>query len=345
MTHEGEKREDLLLDRQLDRLDDSQLEWLDDELTRDETLRAKQRRLQRILEPLDQWKVESTPTDLADRVLAHVAQTNTVGGPPPVLSFENERAARSPFFSMRDLVAVAASIVLLLGLLVPGVAQLRDRSRRTACATNLGSIFRGVSTYQDLFAGSLPYAGTAPDAAWLPVGATDRPYASNSRHLYLLVKLELGPKPAEFVCPSCSMSRPMTGDDLAARTDFAQCCNNSYSSLNLAGCNPNLKPKKAVPYLSDRNPLFVNARFDPSVDPDTTNSPVHRGKGQTVLVLDGHTKWMKTPLYGKKRDNLWLIGNVRKYTGTECCTCPDRDVQLVSGYPITDPVVSRELRE
>ncbi len=343
MTYEDKNREELLLDGHLDRLDDSQRVWIQEELRRDETLRAKNERLGRVLEPLNHWEVETTPDDLVDRVLAHVERANHETAMLPVLSFERERAGRSPFFSIRDLVAVAACILLLVGVLVPGVSEVRSRSRRAMCASNLGSIFRGVSLYQDAFAGALPFAGNSADAAWLPGAAPDRPYASNSRHLYLLLKLELGPQPRHFVCPACSMSKPMTAEGLAGRDDFAHCCSNSYSSLNLAGCNPNIRPKRAIPYLGDRNPLFVDARFDPSIDPDKTNSPAHGGKGQTVLALDGSITWTTTPFYGPKRDNLWLIENIRKYTGTESCTCPE-DAQLVPGYPVTDPSVSSRLR-
>lgn len=345
MAHEDTNREDLLLDWQLGHLNDSQRAWLEDELQRDETLRTKSTRLEEILKPLDHWEVEDASADLADRVLMHVERSRRNMAMPPTLSYENERAARSPFLSMRDLVAVAASIVLLVGVFVPGVSHLRNRSQRAACATNLNSIFKGVGLYRDAFAGSLPFAGNAPGAAWLPGTVADRPYSSNSRHLYLLIKLDLGPQPDDFVCPSCSKSKPMKGDDFASRGDFAECCNNSYSALNLAGCDPKLNPSKPIPYLSDRNPLFVNARFNPSIDPDKTNSPAHRSKGQMVLALDGSTRWTTTPFYGPERDNLWLLKDIRAYTGTESCSCPDSDVQLVPGYPETDPAVSSRLRK
>lgn len=345
MAHEEKNREELLLDRHLDRLDDSQRTWIESELKRDETLRVKKERLSRIVEPLDHWEAETPPADLSDRVLTHIERSNRETALPPIVSFENERPGRSAFLSRRDLVAIAACILLLVGVFFPGVSQLRHRSQRTMCASNLGSIFRGVSLYQDAFAGALPFAGNSPGAAWLPGGAGEGGYASNSRHLYLLVKLDLGPQPKDFICPACSKSKPMSSEGLGGRDDFAQCCSNSYSALNLAGCNPNLKPRNPVPYLSDRNPLFVNAQFNPSLDPDKTNSAAHGGKGQTVLLLDGSTKWVKTPFYGPKRDNLWLIGDIRQYTGTESCMCPDTDVQLVPGYPITDAAVLSKVKQ
>ena len=98
----------------------------------------------------------------------------------------------------------------------------------------------------------------------------------------------------------------------------------------------------AIAYVSDVNPLFVGARFNASIDPDRTNSPAHRGKGQTVLTLDGSARWITRPVYGPKQDNLWLIGNIRSYKGTEVPA--GDDVQLVPGYPATDPVINRTLR-
>lgn len=99
-----------------------------------------------------------------------------------------------------------------------------------------------------------------------------------------------------------------------------------------------------VAYLSDANPLFVNAKFNDAVDPYYTNSPAHRGRGQNVLTLDGSATWMPKPVYGRNHDNLWLIGNIRYYEGTEALDRDD-DVQLVPGYPATDPAVRRALTE
>lgn len=124
--------------------------------------------------------------------------------------------------------------------------------------------------------------------------------------------------------------------------DFAGACNVSYASLNLAGTKPNLMPTTRIAYISDANPLFVGARFNASV-PYNANSPAHRGRGQNVLTLDGSSRWMKKPIYGPKHDNLWLIGNIRRYIGIEAPVSDD-DVQLVPGYPVTDPAVSRTLQ-
>ncbi|MGB2986455.1 MAG: hypothetical protein WBE26_11295 [Phycisphaerae bacterium] len=335
--------EELLLDWHLDQPDEEDRSWIEEELRRDEQLRAKSDRLGQILQPLDHWTVAPGRPNLADKVLAYVE--GSTRDKSPVLPFPTEEGGyrRSPFLSLRELVAVAACILLLIGVFVPGVSGIRSRSHRAICASNLGSIFRGVTAYQQAFAGSLPFAGSCANASWLPGGAPDQPYASNSRHTYLLVKLDYGPSAGNFICPACRSGKPMREDNRVAYNDFARACNVSYASLNLAGPSPNLRPRTRIAYISDANPLFVNARFNESIDPDKTNSPAHGGKGQTVLTLDGSVKWMTTPVYGPERDNLWLIGNIRRYTGVEI-PAGDDDVQLLPGYPATDPVVCRTLQ-
>jgi hypothetical protein len=132
----------------------------------------------------------------------------------------------------------------------------------------------------------------------------------------------------------------MRADELANYDDFASSRNISYDSLNMAGDRPNLRPRIAMAYLGDPNPLFVNARFDSSVDPTRTNSKAHRGRCQRVLILDGSVIRLTVPVYGPKKDNLWLAGKIRRYVGTET-PAGDDDAFLIPGYPNTDPIVTR----
>ena len=169
----------------------------------------------------------------------------------------------------------------------------------------------------------------------LPTGPRNRSFASNSRHVYLLVKLKYGLGPERFFCPADKDAEPMNVDDPAAYDDFASPRNIGYDSLNLAGKNPNLRPQMPIAYLSDANPLFENGRFNESIDPTKANSPAHRDAGQTVLTLDGNVNWLTSPIYGPKDDNLWLAGDLRRYTGTETQTRDD-DAFLIPGYPVTD---------
>lgn len=348
----------LLLDWHLDRLDAEERRWMDEQMRNDASLRAMSGQLSRFLQPLDYWSVAPPAQNLPDKVLAYVGRRSSLSDPtadPSSLEREPQGDAKPvrsvlsgargwvlPFGRIRDLIAAAACVVVLVGLSLLGVSELRAHSRRVFCSRNLASIFQGAALYQQASGGYLPYAGRLASTAWLPGAAATRPYASNSRHVYRLLKLGFVNSAGVFVCPGReSPGSAEVVDDWSAHEDFPSAKNITVATLNLSGPQPSVRPAMPIAYAGDTNPLFVNAKFDASVDPYETNSPAHRGRGQNVLTLDGNVKWIEKPEYGPKRDNLWLIGNIRHYTGTE--TPDGQDVQLVPGFPATDPQVHRVL--
>lgn len=337
MSGEEQRREDLLLDLHLGRITDEERSWIEVELRRDADLQAKSDRLGQILQPLDHAHPVSASANLADKVLSHIARGTESLRPIPFPA-EFRGGAGAPFLRMRNLVAVAACVALLVSVAVPGVTELRDRSQRALCANNLSSIFAGTGTYQQAFGDSLPFAGAVAGSSWLPGGEGSASYSSNSRHPYLLLKLRFVPNSKVFICPGGSDAEAMTDGQVAGLDDFSTARNIRYDSLNLAGAEPNLRPPVAIAYMSDANPLFVNAKFNDAVDPNSTNSPAHRGRGQSVLTLNGSVQFVRSPIYDAKRDNLWTIGEIRHYRGTESPTRRD-DAFLVPGYPITDPMI------
>lgn len=332
MEGEPHHREDLLLDWHLRRLPPEDRSWIEAELDRDLELRAQSDKLGRVLQPLDYWHVPTCPANLADKTLQFVRSATQ----EPVLSIAppSEFAGRrGPTFRWRDVIAAAACIVVLIGALVPAMSLIRGRARQAQCAGNLVSIFQGMGVYREMFGDSLPYAGHPTLAAWLPT-ASQRPFRSNSRHLFQLIKYQCGPKPADFICPSDRNARPMLVKDVGSLDDFGSRANISYDSLNMAGPKPNVRPRVPMVYVSDANPLFVGGRFNRGVDPDTTNSPAHGGRGQNALTTAGEAIFLRSPIYSARKDNVWLAGDIRDYDGTESPVSPE-DVQLVPGYPGT----------
>lgn len=281
------------------------------------------------MRPLDLGATVSVPVSLADRILARVDST---AGQPKLTESSRRDGARSFIWRYREPIAIAACLVALIGVMSPVLAEFRHRAQRTVCADRLASLFGATALYQDAFAGSLPYAGGRADATWLPSGPSDRPFESNSRHAFLLVKADFGVNPEQFVCPSDDRAVPAAVEAIANHSDFPRSTNVTYNALNMAGPRPQLRPARTVAYFSDPNPLFVRARFDATVDADHANSPAHRGRGQTVLALDGTATWQKSPLFGAGRDNVWLIDDLRQYNGTEAPRRDD-DAQLIPGFP------------
>lgn len=352
MDERHQRREELLLDFHLDRIEPEDREWLTAQLRRDAELRAANDRLCRLLQPLDLWTLPPAPANLADRIIRNIerskqeALTTTSieqpAGHKPIFTLvgmdsaepvERDSGARSWFFSMRELIAVAACIVMVFSVMVPG---MRARSHKAMCQAGFHSIGQGLGMYGDVATASLPFADIFSRAPWLPSrsASAQQPTAhqSNSRHSYLLLKYGFVPSPHVFVCPASPDGRPMDPAAVASRNDFDGAYNNSYDALNMAGDNPPVRPSRQLVYLSDRSPIFLNGWFNEAVDPATTNSPTHGGKGQNVLRIDGSAEWTETPIYGPEKDNLWLQGERRRYDGTETSDDAD-DTFLIPGYP------------
>ncbi len=328
--------EQLLLDWHLNRMDDSGAAWIEKELSQSADLQFKNDNLRRILEPLD--ALQAPPAGrLAENVLNFVRSASGENGGTQAperravpTSAPVDRGPRIfPFVRFREMVAVAACFVVLVGISVPTMSELRGRAQRTACADNLSAIYRGLSAYQSSFGGALPYAGSANAAAWLP-GSTGSS-ASNSRHAFLLAKLGFVSDDSDFVCGGSDVTPTEQRAVHASAADFASPANISYDTINLAGAGPNLRPSPTVAYIGDRNPLFLQARFNDLLDPDRTNSPSHRRKGQNVLTLSGAAQFVRSPIIGEAKDNLWLADGIRKYTGTETPAHAD-DSFLVPGF-------------
>ncbi|MEE9296758.1 MAG: hypothetical protein V3W34_17580 [Phycisphaerae bacterium] len=316
-----------LLDEQLDQLDEADRQLLLQMLRENPELAAKHRRLQRFLEPLDAWTVPSPPPGLVDRILDEIAAADP--HQPVVttvrLSGAMDRGRLGGLgVSMRDILAVAAVIAFFFTLLGPSMSMVRERSRRVACAGNLGGIGHGVSAYSLANSGALPYSRAAHLTSFLPFDHDHGPalrsrpvYSPNSKSLFLLVRLRFVPDVRIFVCPSSKQPvslNDVSVDDMEGFPAHGLC---SYDSLNMAGPTPNYSLTAALPYMADANPLFVGGRFNPAVS-IRANSPNHRNAaGQNVLCIDGAVDWCTTPNCGHRGDNIWQAGRIIVYKGTE----------------------------
>ncbi|MBI5865472.1 MAG: hypothetical protein HZB38_13380 [Planctomycetes bacterium] len=224
---------------------------------------------------------------------------------------------------MREVLAVAAMIVLAVGVGVPGLLHMRERSQRTACAWNLGQIGRGMQAYANAFKDSLPFAGWSSVSSWRPTAEPGVAVVPNRRHIYPLVRAEFVPA-AAFVCPS-SESVAMPSDQVRNHDDFLESRNVSYASQNMAGVRPSVRLDSSVVVAADDNPLFADGlpmidfaaqRLGLS-DPAQSNSRVHGGVGQNVLRLHGGSEWVISPNCGVDQDNIWTLEGVKRYTGRE----------------------------
>lgn len=320
-----------LLDLHLGRLSESQRSQLTMRIASDQSLAAQHEALSEVFRVLDLARDAAPPAGLAERIMARITTSagTTIAHLPRVVrpvpdnapGGESDRVIR--LHSLRDVLAVAAMVVLAVGLGVPSMLAMRERSQRTSCALNLAQVGRGVQSYATTFGNSLPFSGWSENSSWRPSPDPTVVTVPNRRHVYLLLRTQQVPS-AALVCPS-SKDVAMPADQVRSHDDFLEARNVSYASQNMAGVRPSLLSNNSIVIFADDTPLFddglplydLAARKLGLSDPAQSNSRAHGGVGQNILRLSGESLWTTTPNSGIGGDNIWTLENVGGYTGRE----------------------------
>ena len=277
-----------------------------------------QARIQRLLAPLDADRLPPPPADLSTRILNRVTQANRTFQLPKLqaVAAGETGAARSggAYMALREVVGLAASILLFVAILVPGINSARLASQRGVCQNNLFDMGKGYDAFVNNNDGALPFAGPMPEgASWL--ARTEDPRLSNSRHGWLLVKGGYV-RPSVFADPGRSGDIPDDSAIVKDHTDFPQQPNIGYATSFVqrpwhgAGINP------TQPLAADMNPLVddPNARSAASAIGSRSHAPAI---GQNVLRQDISVRWSISPRVGMEGDDIYRIIGVQKYTGLE----------------------------
>ncbi|MBK9126574.1 MAG: DUF1559 domain-containing protein [Phycisphaerales bacterium] len=321
-----------LLDLYLGQLAADEELVLRSELLTDRGLAEQDDALRRVFAALEAPREVSTPSALAERVVARVRAAGPVPRvvrPSDALTAAVERSGRPSVLrltSLRDIISVAALIVLAVGVGVPGMIHLRERGQRVGCSTNLAQLGMGVQQYASTFNASLPFAGWSSHSSWQPTSEPGVVTVPNRRHAFLLLSRAYVADPRVFVCPG-QRGVPMPSEAVARSDDFLQDDNVTYSYQNMAGVRPTANDDPALAIMADENPLFddgipiFDARRLPWAKVESANSRAHGGAGQNLLSLGGHVTWTTTPFAGVGGDNIWTLSDVTSYTGREG---PDR---------------------
>ncbi len=312
-TSEDEQR---LIDYVLGRCEPDVAESLARRLDCDEPLARRCEDLRRTFAALDRLGEAEPPDDLVDRTVARVVSARRT---EELLVREelSRRRAFWPTFSVRELTAIAAVLVLMVSVFVPSLQYARRRSQRSLCASNVGQIGYALQNYASGHDDLLP-ACYMPTDRWLPRGE-DRAVASTSAGLFALVRQEYA-SPVVFQCPAVGGPSFVVQ---AGAQDFPAGKFISYSYQHAVGGNvlsrndPVLAAHAdRMAILGDDNPLFADGEFHPSKVSDCV-SDNHAGDGQNVLFLDGHVTWSPEATVGVRRNNIYLVDGVRDYTGDE----------------------------
>jgi len=248
-------------------------------------------------------------------------------------------------FTLVELLVVIAIIALLMGILMPALARVRQIAYRLYCGTNLSGIGKAMLVYSNDYDDELPRAGlrgstwAASIADWK--AATRSAAFTSSRgssasitsSFYLLIKYaEVTPK--SFLCKGDSgvtefkgSEHGLAGTELIDLWDFgnhpaqAHCSYAYHMPYGLYALTTSSEPGMAI--AADPNPWLDSpglakrstggdgdlTLFNPSGDREAIkrgNAQTHQGDGQNVLFMDGHTNFEKNSACGVNDDNLYM---------------------------------------
>jgi prepilin-type N-terminal cleavage/methylation domain-containing protein len=252
-------------------------------------------------------------------------------------------------FTLVELLVVIAIIALLMGILMPALARVRQIAFRLVCGTNLSGIGKAMLIYSNDYDDELPRAG-GRSAAWsggISNWMADNRFAAYgvgpdgsggagtiTSCFYLLVKYaEVTPK--SFICKGDSGTtefKPAQYNaghiELIDLWDFGpeplkHCSYSYHMPFGLYALTTSSEPGMAV--AADRNPWIASpaaeakdiALFNPVGGRETVNvgnAIAHQEDGQNVLFMDSHVGFEKKSFCGVNDDNIytfWTGGDIR----------------------------------
>ena len=250
---------------------------------------------------------------------------------------------RKKGFTLVELLVVIAIIALLMGILMPALARVRQIAFRMVCGTNLSGIGKAMLIYANDYDDELPVAGNN-NTKWGSANCVDwdaitafgsagayGTIASSSATItscfYLLVKYA-EVTPASFICKGDTTVSEFESPerDLITLWDFGptpkEHCSYSYhqpfdvgtSTNNPYSLTTSSEPGMAV--AADPNPWVTTGSgknwddglFDPEGGREAVkagNTHTHQDEGQNVLFLDSHVDFENTPACAINEDNIY----------------------------------------
>jgi competence protein ComGC len=306
----------VLIDYLTGRLDPPEAETLRRRLESEDRLRQRRDTIARTFAAMDLAPRVEPPDDLVANTLAHIAAADRTHR---LIASQQLARPRGYWhtFNLRELAAIAAVILIMVGVFVPSMQVARRRGNQNVCASQLGQIGAGLQTYAMNHDSVLPNADSLL-VRWLPQGP--EPVASNSAGPFKLVRGRYVAGPSVFQCPAVGGAGFTVRDDM---TDFPSPEHVSYSYQHAVGGNMLRINDPAIArvltqmaILADQTPIFRDRRFRP----DRVASPLsenHGGRGMGVLYMAGNVRWADHARVGVEGDNIFLADQLNQYKGIE----------------------------
>lgn len=202
-----------------------------------------------------------------------------------------DTAARGRRFAWRELMSVAAVLLIGGAVLTPMANAIRDYNRRTSCQSNMMAAGVAFGTYANDYHDALPIAGPSEAGSeWWQVGNARN---SNSANLFTIARTNYTTL-NELSCAGNPQACRSKAE--ATEMDWRNLEQVSYSYQNLfANERSRWTQPHSVVVLADRSPLIPLAKSGLPIDP-MSNSLNHGGRGQVMLFNDGRVEWAAGPV-------------------------------------------------
>jgi hypothetical protein len=307
----------ILIDSALGQCNDRERKTVDDLLAGDFEAQHISDDIKNALSALAALPSHEPFDDLVPQTIQRIEQYRTTQN---LIAHESRRPMYSPTFSLREVLTVAAVLVVMVLLFVPSIKQAKHVAMVNVCASNMGRIGTGLTQYANMNGDYLPAPETT-DMQWLPL--PDKP-VSTTNGLFKLVRRDYT-DPTLFQCPAVECCTFVMRDQMS---DFPAAKYVSYSyqhdlgvhKLRLKNSPLDLVASKMA-IMGDSNPIFVDGKFHPELL-QAKASPNHNGQGQNVLYLDMHVNWSSDANAGIDGDNIYTIQGVTQYRGDEAPARP-----------------------
>lgn len=248
---------------------------------------------------------DSQRRDLIERTLLHVQR----GVDESALRMRPTREelapeVRTPGFRLRDLIAVAAMLLIGVSVMWPVLVNARLRAQLASCGMDLGQAAQGFGAYAFDNAGAMPAAHASLlsgdnifSTQWWNVGDEK---SSHSANVYLLVEMQYVPI-EHLACPG-NFFAPTEAQP--GRHDWSTPEQVSYSYALSSNRTRLLTALPTFVVLADKSPVIDRARLGERPEAHA-DSPNHSGRGQHVLHADGSVFRLASPVL-ESGDNIWL---------------------------------------